>query len=80
MALLFLSTYKDHSTPLPTEHIPQPLKIYVDFVLKVGNLLRGGCSLEAPPTPCSVRPYSTAMRYQVNQPSTAQWSLYIPPV
>jgi hypothetical protein len=49
MSLLFLSTYKDPSTPLTTEHIPQPLKIFVDFVLKVGSLLGGGCSLEAPP-------------------------------
>ena len=44
-------------TPPPTEHIPQPLKMYVVCVLKFMRLLGGGWSLDAPLLHIGCPPY-----------------------
>ena len=67
-------------TPLPTEHIPKPFQISVDFFSQEWEFVGRRLQRWSPRTPCCVRPYFVAMHYHVNQNSTAHWSLYVPPV
>ena len=72
----------------PTPHCPPKntflnhYEIILILFSRLGGFREEAAALKRPPpsTPCWVHPYSIAMHYQVNQPSTAQWSPYVSPV